>query len=59
MADRKKLLIAAVAIAAGLALLFNGALGLTIDGFGDIEAYAGIGIAIVGAILLLLTLRGA
>ena len=48
----RTILAALVAAVVGLILLFNGALGLTISGYGDIEAYFGLFLLVIAAILL-------
>ena len=46
------ILAALVAAVVGLILLFNGALGLTVSGWGDAEAIFGLFLLVVSAILL-------
>ena len=48
----RTVVIALVMAVGGLVLLFNGALGLTISGWGDAEAIFGLFLLVVSAILL-------
>ena len=48
----RTVVIALVMAVVGLVLLFNGALGLTVSGWGDVEAIFGLFLLVVSAILL-------
>ena len=48
----RTVVIALVMAVGGLVLLFNGALGLTVSGWGDAEAIFGLFLLVVSAILL-------